>query len=153
MTAHAGPRYRATTWGALVQSTGNEVSVTLLVHGTLVSGFLTAPCRYADWEARSVEICRVMGNGGQDNTAAPPTAAEVLLIQERWADEHGGEDFMESSPAELCLRNAMVAAPMAPLTFAYLLVDVSSVGAFTLGAAQLDAVTPDVPTLTPSDHD
>jgi hypothetical protein len=122
-------------WALTVQSTGTEVTCTLVVQGTIISGHLTATSRYQDWEDRSVAITFAMGNGGQENTAEPPTADERARIAVLWDDEHGEAGFTEWSPAVLCLRNATIMSPIGPFTHAFLLIDADTVSAFTLGAA------------------
>ena len=121
-------------WSILVEATGMELSATLLVDGTLVSGFLTAPLRYHEWAESSVAICREMGNGGQDNASHPATPAELSRIRALWEEEHGGE-IIDYSPTEICLRDASVTnAAGATFLFPYLLISAASVDAMTLGA-------------------
>jgi hypothetical protein len=124
----------------MVETTGGEVSVTLLVGGVSITGFLTSTTRFNHWQARMINIALEVGSGEQDGSTEPPNAAERKEIQDGWEAEIakaelGDGEVSRISLPSLCVRDALVMAgvPAHWAQHAYLLISADHVSAITLG--------------------
>ena len=127
-------------WIRYVESTGNEVGMTLLVGGTTISGVLTPISRYADWLTEVMN--RADHEGGE--MSLPPvempaiTEQQSLRAREEWGDgglTPGGEgldDPVGERGPGCVLRNAEVRPPGPKMywqTYPYLLIQINAVDA------------------------
>lgn len=93
----------------LVESTGCEVSVTLMVQGTPVSGMLCSITRSAEHWQTMWALAATMGNGPVDLSTEPPTDRERASTAASWEEQHAGDmPDAEYSFDSLCLRDAMI---------------------------------------------
>ena len=128
-------------WIRVVQSAGTEVSVTVLVSGVLITGFLTPWARYTSW---SQEVAmRAMHEGGThplpDAAMGPISEHMTARVRAEWDAEvqEAGVDPDDYWPAfeQFALRDVEIRAgmkmywPQVP----YLVVSVSEVAAFMPG--------------------
>ena len=128
----------------VVESTGFEPEVTLLVDGVPIVGALTSVRRYHRWMTDALQLFGEVGELQLDATAAPATEAERRDIRTRFREEFAAQDEDEEderqptgplSFPELCVRNAQVRNGIPPdgRSYPYLLVSAAHVGAVTLG--------------------
>lgn len=120
-----------------VQRTAAEVSVTLLVSGQRITGFLTPTQRYERWEREVMH--RASLGGGTFELPSLDTEVlsekEVFDIQDAWPDleqklEEAGTGF-----SYLCLRDAVLhsAVPVSDRTCPLLILTTQSVDGVMVG--------------------
>jgi hypothetical protein len=122
----------------LVESTGFEVPVTLVVSGTVIIGTLAPVRRYIDWQT---EVLHRSARGGGTFIATTqempgPTETQRQAVEDSWRERVGDLDPAdEVSFPEICLRNAEVRSGAASTwqRCPFLLVQSDLVGAATLG--------------------
>jgi len=123
-----------------VESTGNEVGMTLLVGGVTISGILTPIRQYVDWLTEVMN--RAHHEGGQ--MSLPPTEMPTMTeqqsqrVRDEWGDggltpagESLDDPIAERGPG-CVLRNAEVRPPGPKRywqTYPYLLVQINAVDA------------------------
>ena len=127
----------------VVESTGFEPHVTLLVDGVPIVGALTSVRRYHRWMTDAMRLFGEVGELELDGTAPPATEAERQDIRAKFKEQliAREDDEEDDAPAgslsfpELCVRNAQVrhGLPMHWKSYPYLLVNAARVGAVTLG--------------------
>ena len=123
-------------WVRYVESTGNEVGMTLLIGGTTISGILTSALRYDDW-LKEV-MYRAQHEGGMlslpDVEMLPITEETSQRVRDAWMEAGIPEPESPDDPLGpgCVLRNAEVRPPgpaMQWRTYPYLMVQVSAVDA------------------------
>lgn len=126
----------------VVESTGFEPNVTLLVDGVPIVGALASVRRYHRW---MTDAMRRFGEAGElqlEATAPPPTEAERKDIRakfkERFKEEMQREGGCAMSFPEVCVRNAQVQSGVATSwkSYPYLLVSAERVSAVTVGRVE-----------------
>ena len=127
-------------WIRYVESTGNEVGMTLLVGGTTISGILTPVRRYADWLA---EVMNRADHEGGEMSLPTIEMPEITEQQSQRARDDWGEGGLTPGGESLddpvrergpgcVLRNAEVRPPGPKTywqTYPYLLIQINSVDA------------------------
>lgn len=124
-------------WMKLAEGAGAEFNVTLLVSGTMVTGWLTPLVRYRNWATEVLQRLRLGGGKVKLPTGGMPPIAQKEVDQAKAEYEKltdGGK--LEVVFPILCLRNAQfrVGVPSERPTHGYLLISTDAVNAFTLGA-------------------
>jgi hypothetical protein len=123
----------------LVEATGSEVGVTLLVSGVLITGILTPWARYTAW-TKEITMRAVHERGPQglpDVPMGPITPEITERVRAQWkadAAEAGmNPDDFEPEYREFALRDVEIRAGMKPLwaKAPYLVLATSEVAAFT----------------------
>ena len=124
-------------WMKLAEGAGAEFNVTLLVSGTVVTGWLTPLVRYRNWATEVLHRMRLGGGKVNLPTGRMPPIAQKEVDQakaeyERFSD--GGKHDVVFPI--MCLRNAQfrVGIPAERHTHGYVLISTDAVSAFTLGA-------------------
>jgi hypothetical protein len=140
-------------WIRYVESTGSEVSITLLVGGTTIVGFLTPMLRYNQWLTEVIH--RTKHAGG--STSLPwvemlPISPEVReQVRAEWGEDglthEGGnpDDPVEQRGPGCVIRNAEVRPPGPKMywqTYPYLLVQVTAVDAINIGHGPTPSLPP-----------
>lgn len=124
-----------------VESTGTEVSITLVVQGVVITGHLTPMRRFQDWFSEAVARTSLGGGKAKLTGKMEPISDELSEeIARNWEErlsEMGADDDEAVSFNSFALRNATVQAgvPMNWNTCPYLLVSSRAVSSFTLGFA------------------
>jgi hypothetical protein len=114
----------------IVESSGSELAVTIIVDGTIITGMLCSFRRYLRWDTE-VGARSLYGTQRLSGPMKHADESEMLEIRNAWLErerewraEHGDEPF---APAfvELCVRNAQVrvGASSTWVTLPYLAID------------------------------
>ncbi|GEM_PF-5266624 len=124
----------------LVNETGIEIAVTLLVGGAVVSGLLTATQRFLAWHQTQIDR---LSSTAPDTVvdayegAGPPTTREIDEIVAAWRSSVQRGDAPGRFPA-LVLRDVFVLSSggTAPVQYPFLLIRSAAVDGFTFGTTR-----------------
>ena len=118
----------------LVESSGAEVHVTILLHGVPVEGKLTSTLRFNRWAKETLQISAATGSTIPAGESEPPRRDEAKAIKDRLDQDPMSETGRFE---ETCLRDAIVkAGPRSTWqTYPYLLVAAGNIDAVTLGGS------------------
>jgi hypothetical protein len=118
------------------EESGEETAMTLFVGGGILSGMVTATCRFTDFIRETVELCAVSGapmpGDAVDTTA--PTDEEKRAIAAQWT---GRLKTRNAPPAvtTMTIRAARVQREMVPpFTMAYVQIAFDSIDGISVGA-------------------
>jgi hypothetical protein len=122
----------------MVESTGLEISVTLLVSGMVITGILCPVARYVRWQNEVMN--RAARGGGKFSGSAlmqPPTPEQTQEIAEKWQ----ARDLPDEGPIafpEICVRNAEIQSghAMTWRKHPYLLIAAAQIGAVVPGVLE-----------------
>jgi hypothetical protein len=121
----------------LVESSGGEVAVTLIVDGVMVVGFLAPVERFTRWALDAWTLAAEVGEVSVAGTAEAPTPAERVAIADAFANARGdaAPDGGQRTFPLLCVRNAeiRVGLPVHWTTVPFLLTSAERVSALTIG--------------------
>jgi hypothetical protein len=140
----SSPRFRVTDpLVRFVESGGFEVSVTLVVQGTPVVGYLTSVLREAEHARHLFDAWLLVGNGLTHQVPDPVSAEETARIRAAWEEEHSEWSTEDYTFERLCLRDATVrSGPAETWTHChYLVVATDHVSAIAMGITEPSIAT------------
>jgi hypothetical protein len=123
-----------------VESSGEEVGVTVVVDGRIIDGILTPLMQYDDWVLRNMAIAVETGSGPIEMSSEKPSSALKERIVAAWARRMRAAGFVNGEVIPVpfpwvCLRDAIIESGPRETwrIIAYLQVDASRISAATLG--------------------
>jgi hypothetical protein len=140
----SAPKYRVTdALVNFVEARGLELSVTLVVQGTPIIGYLTSVLRDGEHTRRVFDAWHLVGNGLTHQVPDPVSAEETARIRAAWEEEHPEWSTEDYTFDRLCLRDATVrSGPVETWTRChYLVVATDHVSAIALGFTEPSIAT------------
>lgn len=124
-------------WIRLVESSGFEMGVTLILHGVIVTGTLTPLTQYAAWftEVLNRTTASARGQSSAGGIMPAMTIEQSEEVRRSWKQRMRGEDMDDVVFARCALKNVTLHQGHALLAvrFPYLLVNAAAVSAASLG--------------------
>lgn len=129
-------RTPADQFAQLVEESGAEIGVTLLVNGVLIEGILTPLERWTEWT-----VAALSGTPNRQAARAPAlTQEESEKLKKNWERRYAHlKGNVELTYDRICLRNATIQTVPNPEywpTWPYMLIETLSIDAFTLGTSR-----------------
>ena len=127
-------RRPADHFAQLVEVNGAEIGVTLVVNGLVIEGILTPVERWTEWT-----LAALTEMGARQTARAPAlTREESEEIKKKWQERYR-HAHVELTYDRICLRNATIRTVPNPEywpTWPYMLIETTSIDAFTLGTTR-----------------